>query len=63
MTPAERMARKRRMEAAGFKALPHGWVPASYADKVAFQVEAHREDAERAATQDLPRGRPKGKGK
>ena len=61
MTAAERNRRKRRLEAAGFKALPTGWVPAAYADKVAYQVEAHREDTERAATQELPRGRPKQK--
>ena len=58
MTAAERNRRKRRLEAAGFKALPTGWVPASYADKIAVQVNTYRLDVEQAAAMNLPRGRP-----
>tara|TARA_R110000824_G_scaffold359628_1_gene547215 strand:+ start:431 stop:631 length:201 start_codon:yes stop_codon:yes gene_type:complete len=57
MTAAERNRRKRRLELAGFKALPTGWVPAAYADKVAAQVEAYRADVDAAADTELPRGR------
>lgn len=58
MTAAERNRRKRRLEAAGFKALPTGWVPAAYADRVTAQVEAYAADVEKAAQVELPRGRP-----
>lgn len=58
MTPAERNRRKRRLKAAGFKALPTGWVPAAYADRVAAQVEHYRAEVEQAETAKLPRGRP-----
>ncbi|MBQ0803138.1 MAG: hypothetical protein KBT76_15535 [Sulfitobacter litoralis] len=58
MTPAERNRRKRRLEAAGFKALPTGWVPAAYADRVAAQVAAYRKEVDEAAQADMPLGRP-----
>jgi hypothetical protein len=59
MTAAERNRRKRRLERAGYKALPTGWVPAAYADKVAAQVAAYHDDVEAAAVRDLPaRGKP-----
>ena len=57
MTAAERNRRKRRLESAGFKALPTGWLPASIADEVAAQVEAYLADVEAAAGKDLPLGR------
>lgn len=58
MTAAERNRRKRRLEAAGFKALPTGWVKVAFAERAAAQVEAYRDEVEKAAAKDLPRGRP-----
>ena len=58
MTAAERNRRKRRLEAAGFRALPTGWVPASFAARAAAQVEAWQDEVAKAAAQDLPLGRP-----
>ena len=59
MTAAERNRRKRRLDAAGFKALPTGWVPAAYAEKVAADIEKYRDQIENAASVDLPIGRPR----
>jgi hypothetical protein len=61
MTAAERNRRKRRLEAAGFKALPTGWVPVAYAERVADRVDAYAADVDAAAAKDLPLGRPKAK--
>jgi hypothetical protein len=58
MSAAERNRRKRRLELAGFKALPTGWVPAEYADKVAAMVETYSKEVAEAAVVELPRGRP-----
>jgi hypothetical protein len=58
MTAAERNRRKRRLEAEGFKALPTGWVPAAYADRVAAQVETYRDEVAKIEAIELPRGRP-----
>ena len=58
---AERNRRKRRLERAGFKALPTGWVPIEFADKVAAVVEANRSEVTKAAVMHLPLGRPAGK--
>lgn len=58
MSAAERNRRKRRLELAGFKALPTGWVPAEYAEKVAAMVEAYSKAVTEASTVELPRGRP-----
>jgi hypothetical protein len=58
MTAAERNRRKRRLERAGFKALPTGWVPSAYADRVAAQVEAYRDEVAKIEAKELPRGRP-----
>ena len=58
MTAAERNRRKRRLEAAGFKALPTGWVKAQFAERATAQVEAYSKEVEAAAAMDLPRGRP-----
>lgn len=55
MTAAARNRKARRLAVAGFAALPTGWVPASYAKKVAAQVEAYREDVEKAAAMDMPK--------
>ena len=54
----DRKTKARRLEAAGYVALS-GWVPAAYAAKVMQQVEMHREDVERIAEEERPRGRPK----
>ena len=59
MNAAERQRRKRRLELAGFKALPTGWVPAEYADKVAEMVEAYSKEVQEASTVVLPMGRPR----
>ncbi len=54
----DRMAKKRRLERAGFVALS-GWVPAAYAARVLAQVETYREDVGRVlAEPPKPRGRP-----
>ena len=58
MTAAERNRRKRRLEAAGFKALPTGWVPVAYAERVAAQVEAWRDKVSEIEARELPLGRP-----
>jgi hypothetical protein len=58
MTPAERNRRKRRLEAAGFKALPTGWAPAAYVDRVAAQIEHYRAEVAKAEATELSRGRP-----
>jgi hypothetical protein len=57
MTAAERNRRKRRLEAAGFKALPTGWVKAQFAEHAAAEVEAYSKEAEEAAAMHLPLGR------
>jgi hypothetical protein len=62
MSAAERQRRKRRLDLAGFKALPTGWVPIEFADKVAAVVEEHRSEVAKVATMHLPIGRPAGKG-
>lgn len=59
MDAAERNRRKRRLEAAGFKALPTGWVPAAQAKKIAADVEKYLDQIETAAAVDLPIGRPR----
>ena len=59
MTPSERNSRKRRLEAAGFKALPTGWVPAAYAATVQAQVDAWAGDVAKAADIAPKRGRPR----
>jgi hypothetical protein len=54
----DRMSQKRRLERAGFIHVS-GWVPAAYAAKVAFQVEAYAEDVAKVLAEPAkPRGRP-----
>jgi hypothetical protein len=54
----DRKTQKRRLERAGFIHVS-GWVPAAYAAKVAFQVEAYAEDVAKVLAEPAkPRGRP-----
>jgi hypothetical protein len=55
--PASRRGRHGRLHAEGYAPLPSGWVPIAYAQRVAAQVEAHREDVERIAATERKRGR------
>jgi hypothetical protein len=57
MTAAERNRRKRRLEAAGFKALPTGWVRAQFAERAAAEVEACSKEVKVASAMPLPLGR------
>lgn len=55
----DRKAHKRRLERAGFVHVA-GWVPAAYAAKVAYQIDAYAEDVAKViAEPPKPRGRPK----
>ena len=50
--------KRRRLERAGY-AYVRGWVPTRYAAQVVAQVEMHRDDVERIASEPpKPRGRP-----
>ena len=54
-----RQTQKRRLERAGFVHVS-GWVPATYAAKVQYQVEAYAEEVQKLASRPAqPRGRPK----
>ena len=60
MTAAERNRRKRRLEAAGFKALPTGWIrDGDFYRSIVAQLEAFRGKVAEMEARELPLGRPK----
>ncbi len=60
MTDSERQSRKRRLERAGYRALPVGWVKEAYAKRVEAQIASYADEVQRVLNEPAkPRGRPK----
>lgn len=54
---AQRQNRKRRLERAGFIYVA-GWLRPEFGKRAQAQIDAYREEVERIANEDAPRGRP-----